>query len=217
MPKMKIRVISLERRLKEANFFEGDNHPLIAEIQRQLVSHALYHGPCHGYFDAETRDAVAMFQEREDIQVTGQIDPITFCRLQQSQNYQVSPLAKKQQSSRVLARANILLIKSQRRLTLFDGNVPVRQYPVAIGKVSTPTPVGNFAIATKIMNPGGLLGTRWMGLNYDAYGIHGTNITWIKEHDKNSVAYFPSFACTLLRYIQCHTTAGKITSTKVSR
>jgi lipoprotein-anchoring transpeptidase ErfK/SrfK len=78
-----------------------------------------------------------------------------------------------------LPRANILIKKSVRQLTLFDGNSIVHNYPVAIGKVGTPTPEGNFSIATKIINPGGVLGTRWMGLNYDTYGIHGTNSPWL--------------------------------------
>jgi len=69
----------------------------------------------------------------------------------------------------------ILITKGSRQLTLFNGNDPIHQYPIAIGKSGTPTPLGNYAIATKIMNPGGVLGTRWLGLNYDSYGIHGTN------------------------------------------
>lgn len=78
-----------------------------------------------------------------------------------------------------LPRANILIKKSSRLLTLFDGNTAVRNYSIAIGKPATPTPEGNYAIAAKIMNPGGVLGTRWMGLNYDTYGIHGTNAPWL--------------------------------------
>lgn len=73
----------------------------------------------------------------------------------------------------------IAIIKSARTLTLFQGNEPARSYPIAIGKPSTPTPVGNYVVATKIPNPGGVLGTRWLGLNYDAYGIHGTNRPWL--------------------------------------
>lgn len=78
-----------------------------------------------------------------------------------------------------LQKPVIVIVKSRRSLTLHNGNTPVRTYPVALGKPSTPTPVGNFAIATKIPHPGGVLGTRWMGLNFDAYGIHGTNRPWL--------------------------------------
>ncbi|MDU2063834.1 MAG: L,D-transpeptidase [Sporomusaceae bacterium] len=78
------------------------------------------------------------------------------------------------------AKANHILIeKSRRQLSLLQGNRVFRQYPIAIGKPGTPTPVGNFAIAVKVVNPGGVLGTRWLGLNYDTYGIHGTNRPWL--------------------------------------
>ncbi|MDF2875362.1 MAG: L,D-transpeptidase catalytic domain [Sporomusa sp.] len=99
---------------------------------------------------------------------------ISYCQNQSAEISEVTPAPRIDRVSTSLTRANILLVKSQRQLTLFDGNSPTRQYPVAIGKPSTPTPLGNYAIATKIINPGGILGTRWMGLNFDAYGVHGT-------------------------------------------
>ncbi|WP_371376327.1 L,D-transpeptidase [Sporomusa aerivorans] len=104
---------------------------------------------------------------------------VTYCQSQPASTMEVTPVPTTARANFTLSRANILLVKSQRQLTLFDGNSPVRQYPVAIGKPATPTPVGNYAIATKISNPGGVLGTRWMGLNYDAYGVHGTNAPWL--------------------------------------
>ncbi len=104
---------------------------------------------------------------------------ISYCQNQSAEVSEVIPAPHIERAGKVLTRANILLVKSQRQLTLFDGNSPMRQYPVAIGKPSTPTPLGNYAIATKIINPGGILGTRWMGLNYDAYGVHGTSAPWL--------------------------------------
>lgn len=93
--------------------------------------------------------------------------------------YEIMPKLGTFRTSRAIARASIMLNKSSRTITLFDGSKQLRQYPVAIGKPQTPTPVGNFAIATKIVNPGGVLGSRWMGLNFDSYGIHGTNRPWL--------------------------------------
>lgn len=86
---------------------------------------------------------------------------------------------KKIRADTTLANPKIAIVKSTRTLTLFDGNTRVQSFPVAIGKPSTPTPVGNYVVATKILNPGGVLGSRWMGLNFDAYGIHGTNKPWL--------------------------------------
>lgn len=62
-----------------------------------------------------------------------------------------------------------------RRLVLSDGLRVILAYPVSIGKPTTPTPLGDFYIVSRIKHPGGMLGTRWLGLNYDAYGIHGTD------------------------------------------
>ncbi len=64
---------------------------------------------------------------------------------------------------------------SRLQLSLADGQRVLVTYPIAIGKAMTPTPLGDFYIVSRIMHPGGILGTRWLGLNYDAYGIHGTN------------------------------------------
>ncbi len=86
---------------------------------------------------------------------------------------------QKKRTITTLSNAKISIVKSARLLTISDADTPIYQYPIAIGKPSTPTPVGNYVIATKINNPGGLLGSRWLGLNYDAYGIHGTNKPWL--------------------------------------
>lgn len=118
-------------------------------------------------------------QSLSRIQLPENQDYISYCQNQPASSFDITPSPRTDRISPRLPRANILIVKSQRQLTLFDGNSPLRQYPCAIGKPTTPTPLGNFAIATKIMNPGGVLGTRWMGLNYDAYGIHGTNAPWL--------------------------------------
>ncbi|MFW5996033.1 MAG: L,D-transpeptidase family protein [Halanaerobiaceae bacterium] len=65
----------------------------------------------------------------------------------------------------------------QRTLTLYLDGDKRKTYPVAIGKTSTKTPVGEWAIISKSKNWGGVLGTRWLGLNvpWGIYGIHGTD------------------------------------------
>lgn len=62
-------------------------------------------------------------------------------------------------------------------LTLFKDKIQIKQYPVAVGKASTPTPKGSYKIINKLLNPGGAFGVRWLGLNIPGggYGIHGTN------------------------------------------
>lgn len=64
-----------------------------------------------------------------------------------------------------------------RKLGYYEGDRFVKEYPIAVGKPSTPTPPGSFKVINKIMYPGGILGTRWMGLSIPGgnYGIHGTS------------------------------------------
>ena len=96
------------------------------------------------------------------------------------ESWEVDPAEITSDANRaVLQQPAILIVKARRSLTVLNGNSPIKTYPVALGKPATPTPLGNYAIATKILNPGGVLGTRWMGLNFDAYGIHGTNRPWL--------------------------------------
>lgn len=51
-----------------------------------------------------------------------------------------------------------------------------KTYPIAIGKASTPTPVGQWKITGKLYM-GGAFGPRFLSLNvpWGNYGIHGTN------------------------------------------
>ncbi|AGK53278.1 ErfK/YbiS/YcfS/YnhG family protein [Bacillus sp. 1NLA3E] len=64
---------------------------------------------------------------------------------------------------------------SRHLLKLFDGNRLIKTYPVAIGKMLTPSPSGEYTIINKQPNPGGPFGVLWMGLSKPHYGIHGTN------------------------------------------
>jgi hypothetical protein len=87
-------------------------------------------------------------------------------------------------------RVSIIVDMDRLTLTLFDGGEPFRQFPVAMGKYETPTPVGNWEIASQDTNPPDVMGTRWLGLNipYGQYGIHGTNAP-------HSIGSFASHGC----------------------
>ena len=65
-----------------------------------------------------------------------------------------------------------------RRLILKNSGTTINTFPVAIGKPATPTPTGDYAIISKLMNPGGVLGTRWMKFTHREHGVHGTNQPW---------------------------------------
>ncbi|MGH3015278.1 MAG: L,D-transpeptidase [Gaiellaceae bacterium] len=111
----------------------------------------------------------------------------------------------------------VVIRRGSKRLTLFRGSGPgpmraVASFPVATGMAAYPTPLGSFRIATKQRNPwwypppagwaagakpippgpGNPLGTRWMGLNVGAVGIHGTP-------DAASIGYSASHGCIRMR------------------
>jgi L,D-transpeptidase ErfK/SrfK len=70
---------------------------------------------------------------------------------------------------------SIHISTSQRKLTLTKNGVVVKTYPIAVGKILSSTPMGQFVIINKAPNPGGPFGTMWMSLSKKHYGIHGTN------------------------------------------
>jgi lipoprotein-anchoring transpeptidase ErfK/SrfK len=73
-------------------------------------------------------------------------------------------------------------------LDLYENGEKVKSYRTAVGRPKTPSPVGNFRIGTKVVDPTWYgpdqvvepgpqnpVGTRWIGLSKRGYGIHGTN------------------------------------------
>lgn len=76
----------------------------------------------------------------------------------------------------VYSQKKIQIYTYDRKLYFLAGQRAAKTYPIAVGKPETPTPTGTYHIVNKIVNPGGILGTRWMGLDIPdgPYGIHGT-------------------------------------------
>ncbi|HEX2946562.1 MAG TPA: L,D-transpeptidase family protein [Clostridia bacterium] len=88
----------------------------------------------------------------------------------------------------------IVINKTKRTLTLYEGYKVIQKYPVAIGNPPSRTPEDKYSIVSKVINPswggggyakpvkGGVpenpLGYRWLGLSYkngSTLGIHGNN------------------------------------------
>jgi len=98
----------------------------------------------------------------------------------------------------------VLVSIPDRKLALFENGRVVRIYRVAVGKTSTPSPVGEFKIVNRVTNPtyyhkgqvigagkDNPVGTRWIGLSAKGYGIHGTN-------QPNSIGRAASTGCIRL-------------------
>jgi len=101
---------------------------------------------------------------------------------------------------------SIIINLPSRMLELYSGNTLIKEYPVAIGKQSTPTPVGQFNIIYKEKNPTWIppgrdytvesgpdnpLGYRWMGF-FELYGVHGTN-------EPGSIGHVASNGCVRMK------------------
>ncbi len=69
----------------------------------------------------------------------------------------------------------IVIDVPNRQLHLYDSNQMVNSFPIAVGKPATPTPAGTYTVIEKVPYPGGVFGTRWLGLSRRYYGVHGTN------------------------------------------
>lgn len=100
------------------------------------------------------------------------------------------PVRAEQAKSAALAvKRTIVVSLEDRKLALVEDGQIKKVYIVAVGKSSTPSPVGTFTIERRVKNPvyrhegktvepGPMnpVGSRWMGLSVRGYGIHGTNM-----------------------------------------
>lgn len=167
---------------------DGDNRTLrltdpplegedVTELQLLLARLGYYFGPPTGVYDRITFRAVTNFQRSQGLAPSGEVNPITWQALgaKPKQVTQTKPSEPPAGSSiKILVDTDRLILQ-----LLVDGQI-FRQYPIAIGKYTTPSPVGEWKIIDKAYESGGPLGTRWMGLNvpWGNYGIHGTNRPW---------------------------------------
>ena len=178
-------------------FKRGDRGPMIAEAQERLARLGFDAGQTRGHFGSRTYEAVKNFQEANGLEVTCVLDPATWRKLFELTDPGDYPegvmgpepggsmlrgLEARESDTRVegkaredAAKRTIVISLTEHSLGLFEGNALIRKYPVAVGKPSTPTPLGSFRVLEKVMNPGGMLGTRWMAFTYEMHGIHGTN------------------------------------------
>lgn len=75
-------------------------------------------------------------------------------------------------------------------LYLYEEGIPVRDYPISIGTELNPSVLGETTIVNKVIDPTyyppngsepippgpeNPVGSRWLGLGFPGYGIHGTN------------------------------------------
>lgn len=105
----------------------------------------------------------------------------------------------------------LVLTLSERQLSVYQGDVPLVSYPVAVGREGWQTPIGEFSVFQKQENPAwenpltgvvissgpdNPLGTRWIGFWTDgtnAIGFHGTP-------DESVIGRAVSHGCVRMRH-----------------
>ncbi len=146
--------------------------PDVLEVQEKLKELGYYQGSLDGTYSTSTELAVKTFQGKHNLKADGIVDPDTWNKLELYAPWNSGIIGE--QSFHSLPG---IIIDIDRRILLFMSDNFVKTYPVAVGKKTTPTPLGNWVITGKAVNPGGPFGVRWMRLSvpWGGYGIHGTN------------------------------------------
>ncbi|MGB9793017.1 MAG: L,D-transpeptidase family protein [Thermacetogeniaceae bacterium] len=154
-------------------YMHGDD---VLELQKRLKQLGFYNGPCDGVYGNLTAKAVANFHKKNNLSPTSRVTAVTWSALAKGCERPVSS----QVSTPPHGPVSIIVDTEKRTLTVMDRDRVYRQFPVAVGKPSTPSPVGDWMIIEKDANCGGGFGARWLGLNvpWGIYGIHGTNKPW---------------------------------------
>lgn len=145
--------------------------PDVLEVQEKLVGLGFDPGTPDGIFGESTSKSLRRFQDVRGLKVDGLVGPLTWKELNNK-----DPLFLSSKAYSAPGSPKIHIHVDTRILTLTFRET-IRIYPVAVGKPSTPSPVGNWIIIAKEVNPDGPFGVRWMKLNvpWGSYGIHGTN------------------------------------------
>ncbi|HHY91713.1 MAG TPA: L,D-transpeptidase family protein [Firmicutes bacterium] len=143
----------------------------VTGLQQRLTKLGFYQGPLSGVYDRETARAVARLQAFLGLASTGVVDERTWEALA---FYEAKPAVESPPpEGEITLRVDI----DAQTLVVYTDGKPYKLYPVAVGKQSSPTPLGEWVVTEKIAGWHGATGVRWMRLSnpWGSYGIHGTN------------------------------------------
>jgi len=159
----------------------------VYDLKVRLTQLGFYSGPLDETYDVEAVKAVRAFQESYWLEPNGIVDQTTWKALA------VGVSRPAHTSSKPLPEEGELYLEVDTELAelrVWVGDTLWKTYPVAVGKWSTLTPVGEWKIVDKGYESGGAFGTRWMALDvpWGGYGIHGTNRPW-------SIGTYASLGC----------------------
>ncbi|WP_347491182.1 L,D-transpeptidase family protein [Desulfoscipio sp. XC116] len=145
----------------------------VVQLQERLKELNFYREPVDGIYGPSTIKSVKEFQKSRGLDLDGVVDEFFWQELDEVQfawgtQNKIPPPA---------GAVSIVVDTYRRKLTVFSDGEPYKQYPVAVGKYETPSPIGTFKVLRKGAHWGTGFGTRWIGLTvpWGVYGIHGTN------------------------------------------
>jgi len=126
----------------------------------------------NGSYDESTSEAVRMFQVANHLSTDGVVTkPVWECLMFEE------PVEACITGTALDSKTRIEIDLVKHNLKLFSDQELIKEYPVGVGKWSTPSPLGEWKIIRKGVGWGNGFGTRFMGLNvpWGIYGIHGTD------------------------------------------
>ena len=137
------------------------------------------------YLDSYSREYTV--QAGDSLAKIAKVFGTTVDLLRKSNNISGNTIRLGQRLKVVTVKFSVVVDKSQNLLMLKQNDNVIKIYKVATG-TNNCTPVGTFKITTKLVDPvwykagvvappgspENILGTRWMGLSKEGYGIHGT-------------------------------------------
>ena len=152
----------------------------VAELQTALARLGVYEGPVDGIFSPETGAAVSVARLQHGLAPVPRADTAFWTALEGE--WLAGPYGETAipvTGTEAPPEGDLLIVIDieRVRLTLFVNGFPHKSYPVAVGKSSTPSAVGQWVVRNKGIEVGPPFGSRWLGLSvpWGIYGIHGTN------------------------------------------
>jgi lipoprotein-anchoring transpeptidase ErfK/SrfK len=125
-----------------------------------------------GLYDDNTAEAVRMFQVAHRLLANGVVSKAVWEALMYDSGSEPC-LTSNDKPQKV----SIVIDLIKHRLTVFQDGDIIKEFPVGVGKSSTPSPLGEWKVVQKGVGWGNGFGSRWIGLNvpWGIYGIHGTD------------------------------------------
>ncbi len=150
---------------------QSQDHNLIYQLQEYLKGLSLYNATPNGRFDRTMEEAVIGFQKSHHLKANGIVDQETWRAIG---SLTTGSVIEKLPSGSL----EVLVELNSLTLTIIVDRRPFRRFPVAIGKLETPSPAGCWKVVNKGYWAKGE--TKWLGLSvpFGVYGIHGTNQPW---------------------------------------